>query len=123
MSARIPKHIQLDAKRSCLRVDIFVLLLIAFCSNTNKVWTYADYWLTYPHLPRQKKLLNAASGGWGGITGHHLWWMAHIPHNPGATDGFYNNWWQYIANYDDAIQKLPPPGATFRKAKVAMYAE
>ncbi len=92
-------------------------------SNTNKVWTYADDWLSYPRLPRQKKLLNAASGGWGGITGHHLWWMTRIPHNPGSTGGFYDNWWQYIANYDEAIRKLPPPGATFRKAKVAMYAE
>ena len=28
-------------------------------SNTNAVWTYADDWLTYPNLPRKKKLLNA----------------------------------------------------------------
>ena len=36
-------------------------------SNTNAVWTYADDWLTYPNLPRQKKRLNAATGGWEGI--------------------------------------------------------
>ncbi len=92
-------------------------------SNTNKVWTFADDWFSYPNLPRQKKLLSAANGGWDGIVRHHLWWMRHIPHNPGVTQGFYNNWWQYIANFDEAIRKLPPPGATFEKAKVAMYAE
>jgi hypothetical protein len=91
--------------------------------NTNCVWTYADDWLTYPRLPRHKKLLNAASGGWEGIEGHHLWWMKHLPKSPGTTDGFYNNWWQYIVNYDEAMQKLPPPGAAFQKAKTAMYAE
>jgi len=90
--------------------------------NTNQVWHFADDWLTYPKLPRGKKLQNAKTGGWEGITGHHLWWMTRLPNAEGVTDGFYNNWWQYIVNYDAAVQKLPPPGATFEKAKVAMYA-
>jgi len=90
-------------------------------NNTNKVWTYADDWLTYPSLPRQKKFLNAVSGGWDGIVHHHLWWMSHLPHQSGITGGFYNNWWEYIVNYDEALRKLPPPGATFKKAKKAMY--
>jgi hypothetical protein len=92
-------------------------------NRTNAVWTYADDWLTYPRLPRQKKLLNAASGGWEGIVGHHRWWMGHLPRNPGVTAGFDNNWWQYIVNYDDALKTLPPPDATFRKAERAMYAD
>lgn len=97
--------------------------------NQREVWTYCDDWLTYPNLPRKKKLLNAKTGGWGSapgraaIVGHHMWWMSHLPKSPGTTDGFYNNWWQYIVNYDEAIKKLPPPGATFQKAKIAMYAE
>lgn len=33
------------------------------------------------------------------------------------------DWWQYIVNYDEAVQKLAPPGATFEKAKAAMYAK
>lgn len=95
--------------------------------NKTKVWSYADDWLTYPNLPRKKKLLSAEDG-WGStpgvpsITNHHIWWMTRIPKAPGTTDGFYNNWWQYIVNYDEAIKKLPPPGATFQKAKTAMYA-
>lgn len=92
-------------------------------NNTNAVQTFADDWLTYPKLPRVKKLQNAKSGGWEGIIGHHQWWMTRLPRAPGITDGFYNNWWQYIVNYDDAIKKLPPPKATFQKAKTAMYAE
>ncbi len=91
-------------------------------NNEKEVYTYADDWLTYPNLPRVKKLLNAKSGGWDGIINHHIWWMTRIPHNPGITNGFYNNWWEYIVNYDEAMKKLPPPGATFEKAKVAMYA-
>jgi hypothetical protein len=91
-------------------------------SNTNLVWTFADDWLTYPELPRKKKFLNAKTGGWGGIVGHHLWWMTRIPHTPGTTDGFYHNWWEYIVNYDEALRRLPPPGATFQKARNAMYA-
>ena len=92
-------------------------------SNTNAVWTYADDWLTYPHLPRQRQLRNAMSGGWEGIVGHHRWWMKHLPANAGVTEGFFNNWWQYIVNYDEAMQRLPPPNATFEKAKTAMYAD
>jgi hypothetical protein len=90
--------------------------------NTNAVWTYADDWLTYPKL-RQKKLYHATSGSWEGIVGHHRWWMKHLPANAGVTEGFFNNWWQYIVNYDEAIQRLPPPNATFEKAKTAMYAD
>jgi hypothetical protein len=91
--------------------------------NLTEVWTYADDWLAYPKLPRQKKRLNAETGGWKGIVGHHKWYMTRIPHNPGVTDGFHNNWWEYIVNYDEAIRKLPPPGATFQKAANAMYAQ
>ena len=68
-------------------------------------------------------MLNAKTGGWEGIVGHHLWWMTRIPHRAGTTDGFYNNWWQYIVNYDEAMKNLPPPGATFEKARVARYAD
>jgi len=38
-----------------------------------------------------------------------------------VTDGFYNNWWEYVVNYDEAVRKLPPPDATFKKARVARY--
>ena len=56
------------------------------------------------------------------ITKHHLWWMTRLPHADGSTGGFYNNWWEYVVNYDDALKRLPPPGASFQKARTAMYA-
>jgi hypothetical protein len=74
-------------------------------SNTNAVGTFADDWLSYPKLPRQKQRLNAVSGGWNGIVPRHRWWMNHLPHNAGVSDGFFSNWWQYVVNYDEAIQK------------------
>jgi hypothetical protein len=92
-------------------------------NNSREVATYCDDWLTYPDLPRKSQVLNAESGGWGpGGTEHHMWWMTHLPHAPGSTDGFHNNWWEYIVNYDEAVERLPPPGATFKKARTAMYA-
>lgn len=90
-------------------------------NNKTVVSTYADDWLTYPKLPRIKKQLNAETGHWDGIVNHHMWWMSHLPKAPGATDGFYNNWWQYIVNYDEAIKKLPLPGAKFHKADTARW--
>ena len=48
--------------------------------------------------------------------------MTRLPHGSWLTNGFYNNWWQYIVNYDQATRELPPPGATLQKAKVAMHA-
>lgn len=95
--------------------------------NPKPVWSYADDWLSYPRLPRKRKLMS--NKDWGSLPGvpaivrHHKWWMEHLPKAPGVTDGFYNNWWEYIVNYDEAVKRLPPPGATFQKAKVAMYAE
>jgi len=91
--------------------------------NKTPVWTYADDWLTYPVLPRKKKLLDCDSGGWKGIVGHHIWFMRHLPHGPGITGGFHDNWWRYVVDYDEAIRTLPPPGADFKKAGAAMYAE
>ncbi len=89
--------------------------------NRTPVPTYADDWLTYPDLPRKRKILNAETGGWKGMTAHHLWWLRHLPRRGGVTDGFHNNWWQYIFNYDEAVRTQPPPGATFEKARTAMY--
>ena len=66
------------------------------------------------HARRSSKTQRPAAGS----PGHHL-----VDDAPAArrrvTDGFYNNWWQYIVNYDEAVKELPPPGATFEKAKVA----
>ena len=49
------------------------------------------------------------------------WWLNHLPKALGQTDGFHNNWWRYVIDYDNAIKSLPPPSGYPHKAKVAMY--
>ena len=48
-------------------------------------------------------------------------WLDHLPKTAGVTDGFYNNWWRYVVDYDAAVKELPPPGGQPHKAKTAMY--
>ncbi len=90
-------------------------------SQIKEVLSGADDWKNYPNLTGAKTLISSAT--WG--EPHHLnyqrWWLDHLPKNAGATDGFYNNWWRYVVDYDEAIVKLPPPGAKPAKARTAMY--
>jgi len=89
--------------------------------QTNVVMSGADDWFHYPHLTGAKKPVNCDT--WG--KPHHLnfqrWWLNHLPRNAGVTEGFYNNWWRYIVDYDAAVKELPPPGGKLHKAKTAMY--
>jgi len=89
--------------------------------RTNVVLSAADDWLDYPHLTGEREPVNCDT--WG--KPHHLnfmrWWLNHLPKNAGVTDGFYNNWWRYIVDYDRAVERLPPPGGKLHKAKRAMY--
>jgi len=90
-------------------------------SQTNIVMSGADDWFNYPHLTSAKKPVNCDT--WG--KPHHLnfmrWWLDHLPKNQGVTEGFSNNWWRYIVDYDAAVKELPPPGGKPHKAKTAMY--
>jgi len=89
--------------------------------QTNAVLSGADDWFTYPYLKGVKTMVNCDT--WG--KPHHLnfmkWWLNHLPKNAGTADGFYNNWWRYAVDYDNAVKDLPPPGGKPDKAKVAMY--
>jgi len=89
--------------------------------QTNIVMSGADDWFNYPNLTGAKKPVNCDT--WG--KPHHLnfmrWWLDHLPKNTGVTDGFYNNWWRYIVDYDAAVKELSPPGGNPRKAGTAMY--
>ena len=90
-------------------------------SRTNVVLSGADDWFNYPQLAGTKKMVNCET--WG--KPHHLnfmkWWLNHLPKNVGTTAGFYNNWWRYVVDYDQAVQELPPPDGKPHKAKTAMY--
>ncbi len=80
-------------------------------SQKKSVMSGADEWLHYPQMTNVKKSINCET--WGG-SDYHLnymrWWLNHLPKAAGLSDGFYNNWWQYVGNYDDAVRRLPPPG-------------
>jgi hypothetical protein len=91
--------------------------------QTNVVMSGADDWLNYPHLSGARKPVNCDT--WG--KPHHLnfqkWWLGHLPRNAGVTDGFFNNWWRYIVDYDAAVKELPPTGGKLHKPAKAMYIE
>lgn len=81
----------------------------------------ADDWLNYPRLTGKKTMIDCEA--WGGPD-YHLnymrWWFTRLPKAAGETDGFYNNWWQYVCNYDAAVRALPPPGGKLAPATKAM---
>lgn len=85
------------------------------------VMSGADDWLNWPDLTGAKKPVNADT--WG--KPHHLnfqrWWLGHLPRNKGVTDGFLNNWWRYIVDYDATVQAWVPPDSKPQRAKRAMY--
>jgi len=89
--------------------------------QTNVVLSGADDWLNYPNLTGLKKPVNCETWGKPYHLNFQRWWLAHLPKNPGITDGFYNNWWRYIVDYDAAVQELPPPAGQLQKLKTAMY--
>ena len=66
--------------------------------NPRPVPSYCDDWLNYPNLNRQKRTVTCAEWGNGDIRLHHLWWMKHLPHVAGRTEGISNNWWEYVMN-------------------------
>ncbi len=57
-----------------------------------------DRWLTYPDLADDKITLNCEV--WDCTQyGFLKWWLYHIPHNPGSTNGIHHNWWKYVYSF------------------------
>ena len=91
-------------------------------ANAKAVLSSAEDWLNYPHLTGKKTSIDKES--WGGPDyqlNYMKWYLKHLPKAPGSTGGFYNNWWEYVVNYDAAVKKLPPPDGKLEKIKTAMY--
>ena len=76
--------------------------------NERYVETHALDWRSYPKLRGVKVWMNCRDG-WGpdGAT-HHKWWLGLLPKAPGKTKHGWNNWWIYIANFDENLEDLPP---------------
>lgn len=64
--------------------------------NPRQVMSRCDSWLNFPDLSGPGRLVNCREWGNGDIRRHHLWWLRHLPHGAGATDGVSHNWWEYI---------------------------
>jgi hypothetical protein len=87
----------------------------------NIVMSGADDWLNYPNLIGAKKPVNCDTWGKPPHLNFQKWWLGHLPHNMGTTDGFYNNWWRYVVDYDAAVKELPPADGRLQKPAKAMY--
>jgi hypothetical protein len=89
--------------------------------QTNIVMSGADDWLNYPNLTGAKKPVNCDTWGRPYHLNFQKWWLAHLPKTAGVSQGFYNNWWHYIVDYDEATKVMPPPDGRLHKPKKAMY--
>lgn len=90
--------------------------------NKTSVQSAADDWLNYPKLTGRTTAVNCES--WGGPD-YHLnymkWWFARLPNAAGVTDGFCDNWWKYVIDYDATVKAQPPPGGKPEKAAVGQF--
>lgn len=66
--------------------------------NPRQVLSRCDSWLHFPDLSGAPRPVTCQEWGNGDIRQHHLWWLRHLPHVTGATNGVSHNWWEYIIN-------------------------
>ncbi|MEM7114939.1 MAG: hypothetical protein AAF614_21055 [Chloroflexota bacterium] len=64
--------------------------------NPAPVLSECDDWLDFPNLTGQRRRVTCRNWGNGDIRQYHLWWLRHLPHVAGQTNGIANNWWRYI---------------------------
>jgi hypothetical protein len=39
-----------------------------------------------------------------------LWWLSHVPQGSGATNGFLDNWWRYVFDFNGTLLQCSAPG-------------
>lgn len=83
----------------------------------NYVSSCADDWYSYPNLPSPPNFRMIGPYDMGAYNSYientgnkvmsyypmsyHVWWLSHLPHNPGVnSDGILNNWWYYIYDFN-----------------------
>ena len=75
-------------------------------NNPSTVKSDCDDWRdNFPNLKGVTREVTAADWGNGDTRKHHLWWMSHFPKTKGRRNGVHHNWWQYIANPNNVIDK------------------
>lgn len=92
-------------------------------ANKTPVKSNANDWITYPKMTGKTTVVQCQTWNGPDYQLNYLeWWLYHLPSAPGAANGYYNNWWKYVVNYDQAVRALPPKGGVLQKAKVGMFA-
>ncbi len=66
--------------------------------NRRPVVSHCDDWLHFPDLAGRARRVDCREWGGGDMRAHHLWWLGHLPHVAGETDGVLNNWWAYVVD-------------------------
>ncbi len=66
--------------------------------NPRLVLSRCDAWLSFPDLSAPPRWVNATEWGGGDMREHHRWWLRHLPHVTGETDGIAHNWWRYVVD-------------------------
>ena len=72
--------------------------------NRRVVWSTCDDWLDYPNLTGLRRQVDCEEWGGGEIRAHHRWWLRHLPHAPGRTEGKLNNWWAYVTDFNRFLE-------------------
>lgn len=66
--------------------------------NPRPVPCRADTWYNFPDLSGTPRTMTCREWGDGDIRKHHVWWLRHLPHIVGATNGISWNWWEYVVD-------------------------
>ncbi len=71
-------------------------------ANSNAVPSNADDWANYPNFHNTTRTFSSQEWLHTDAQRDYLnWWYSHMPHGSGVgPDGFLNNWWRYIADFN-----------------------
>lgn len=64
--------------------------------NPRRVHSRCDTWHNFPDLDGEPRVVSCREWGNGDIREHHRWWLRHLPHVVGESDGTSWNWWEYV---------------------------
>jgi hypothetical protein len=65
-------------------------------SNARRVSSRCESWHNFPDLTGEPRVVTCRDWGSGDIREHHRWWLRHLPHIVGESDGISWNWWEYV---------------------------
>ena len=78
-------------------------------SNQTIVSSNCEDWLNYPNLTGTKQSFNCSPWNCNGYD-YKKYWLSHLPQFAGQTNDKWNNWWSYIADYEEATNPNLPKG-------------